>query len=760
MSETVFLLEGLCCANCAAKIEARAKKLDGVAESMLNFVSQELKLIFDASITDEDELFGYTMAIVKRLEPGVAVSKKQQGHKTKNSRGCCSGDSEASFSHEKSHKHDHGGSCGCESGHAEHGHEHKERSDAHGHSHEDGDFGKAELVTSLIGVAVYICAFVFGGANETLRLALFLAAYIFLGWNVVLAAIKNICAGELFDENFLMSVSTVGAFFIREYPEAVAVMLFYKIGEYLQSKAVGRSRKSVRALMELKPEYANISVNGELVKVDPSDVGIGEIITVLPGEKVPLDGTVVSGDSQTDAASLTGESVPVAVAEGSEVLSGVININGILKIKTSKLYSDSTVARILELVENASSKKAPTEKFITKFSKIYTPAVVAAAILLAVVPPLLLGWSEFYSWLKSALVFLVVSCPCALVISIPLSFFSGIGTASKKGILIKGGNSLQELANVDTVVFDKTGTLTEGVFEVKEIIPAKGISEERILETAYCAEQFSTHPIAKAVSAEVKKRGAGGAKTAADVKETAGHGIRAVADGKSICCGNARLMKAEGITVPEYSGEGSVLYVSEQGKYLGCVIIADKIKPDSVKAISELKKLGIRRTVMLTGDRRATAEEVAKKTGVDEFYCELLPDQKVEMLEKLYGAGEKTKIAFAGDGINDAPVLARSDVGFAMGGLGSDAAIEAADIVIMNDEPAKIGEAVKVSRKTMAIVKQNITIALFFKFAVLLLSVLRLSSLWMAVFADVGVCLIVIFNSMRVNEKVRRQRPV
>lgn len=562
---------------------------------------------------------------------------------------------------------------------------------------------------------------------------------------------KNITRGQVFDEHFLMSVSTIGAFAIGEYPEAVAVMLFYQVGEFFQSLAVKRSRKSISDLMDIRPDSATVKRNGVLQVVSPESVAVGEIIVVKPGEKIPLDGIVVDGESMLDTKALTGESVPRSIRKGDEALSGCINQSGLLTLKVTKSFGESTVSKITDLVENASARKAPTENFITTFARYYTPVVVGMAAVLAIIPPLVLGggWSE---WLRRGFVFLIVSCPCALVISIPLTFFGGIGAASKRGVLVKGSNYLEALNKVSVVVFDKTGTLTKGVFEVANIIPAAGYQKEQVLEYAAQAESYSNHPIAKSILATYGKPI--DQKQFSGFEEISGHGISIMVQGKKVLAGNSKLMESEKIAYAACDAAGTKFYVAADGSYVGCILIADEVKPDSKCAIAELKKIGVEKTVMLTGDDERIGKSVADELGLDAYYAQLLPDQKVEKLEMLDKQKRQgSKLAFVGDGINDAPVLARADVGIAMGGLGSDAAIEAADVVLMTDEPSKLVEAIDVAKATKRIVMQNIVIALGIKSVFLVLGALGMAGMWEAVFGDVGVTIIAVLNAMRILKK-------
>ncbi|ARC86449.1 cadmium-translocating P-type ATPase [Clostridium argentinense CDC 2741] len=604
---------------------------------------------------------------------------------------------------------------------------------------------KNRITRIILGGALFVIALL---AKSEFQLALYLISYIIVGGDVVLKAVKNIFRGQVFDENFLMCIATVGAFIIGEYPEGVAVMLFYQVGEVFQNYAVDQSRKSIVSLMDIRPDYANVKRGSELVKMDPDEVKIDDIIVIKAGERIPLDGVVIDGNSMIDTSALTGESVPRELSVGSEVLSGCININGVLTVRVTKGYEESTVSKILDLVENASSKKSNSENFITKFARYYTPAVVIVAAILAVLPPLLIEGATFSDWVSRALTFLVISCPCALVISVPLSFFGGIGAASKSGVLVKGSNYLEALAETEMVVFDKTGTLTKGVFKVQEI-NAKGISKEKLLELTAYAENYSNHPISISLKQAYNKKI--DESEIADVEEISGHGVRAVVKGKTVYAGNTKLMKK--IKVPYYKGEivGTVVHVAVDDKYAGYIVIADEVKPDAAKAIRELKEADIRQTVMLTGDANSVGMKVAKELALDKAYTELLPAGKVEKVEELLRQkSEKGKLAFVGDGINDAPVLARADIGIAMGGLGSDAAIEAADIVIMTDEPSKIATAMKISKRTLRIVKQNIIFALSVKAVVLLMGAAGIATMWEAVFADVGVSVIAILNATRV----------
>lgn len=591
---------------------------------------------------------------------------------------------------------------------------------------------------------------------DYIELPAFLTAYLIIGWDIIWKALRNIRRGQVFDENFLMTAATVGAFCLAEYAESVAVMLFYQVGELFQSYAVSRSRRSIADLMNIRPDYANVRRDGQLVQVDPEEVLAGDIIMVKPGERVPLDGVVLEGSSSLDTSALTGESAPRDVFAGEEVISGCINQSGILTIQVSKEFGQSTVAKILELVENASDKKSKSENFITRFARYYTPAVVYAALALAVIPPLVTG-QPFVEWIERGLTFLVISCPCALVISVPLSFFGGIGGASRSGVLVKGSNYLELLASTEIVVFDKTGTLTKGNFAVSEV-HAHSMSEQKLVELAAYAEDYSSHPIAVSI-----KKAYGGevdSSRIATVEEIAGHGVKAVIDGREVLAGNSRLMLLKDIPYEEAPLTGTVVYLAVNGKYAGYILIADEIKADSPQAMLDLKEAGIRQTVMLTGDSDAVGRRVAERLNIDKAYTELLPADKVAQLEALMAQkSEKGVLAFVGDGINDAPVLARADIGIAMGGLGSDAAIEAADVVIMTDEPSKIATVMKISRKTMRIVRQNIVFALLVKGVFLLLGAVGLANMWGAVFADVGVSVLAILNAIRALDVEEFNRP-
>ncbi|MBQ2286502.1 MAG: cadmium-translocating P-type ATPase [Clostridia bacterium] len=600
---------------------------------------------------------------------------------------------------------------------------------------------KKKLIRIIVA-AVLLVVISFLSFDNIIMLFLYIVPYLVVGWDVVFSAVRNIIHGQLFDEQFLMALATIGAFGSGEYREAVAVMLFYQIGELFQGIAVGKSRKSIASLMDIRPDSAVVIRDGAEIKVSPEEVQKGETIIVRPGEKIPLDGTVLTGSTTVNTAALTGESLPRDIEAGGKVISGSVNLTGVITVKTESLYAESTVAKILDLVENSSAKKAKTENFITRFAKYYTPCVVAAALALAFIPPLIVG--NFGEWIQRALIFLVVSCPCALVISVPLSFFGGIGGASRKGILVKGSNYMEVLSKVGTVVFDKTRTLTKGSFTVTAIHPEK-LSEDELLDVAAAAESYSNHPIAESIIAAHK--GHIDQSRIGEVKEHAGMGIEAVIDGRDIFAGNGKLMDMAGARWHNCHIDGTVIHISEGSCYLGHIVISDEIKPDSKEALKELKKLGVAKTVMLTGDRKEIAASVGKTLGLDEVHAELLPDGKVKAVESLIKEGRT--LAFVGDGINDAPVLARADLGVAMGAMGSDAAIEAADLVLMDDKPSKLPDAIKIARKTMRIVWQNIVFSLIVKAAVLILAALGFANMWLAIFADVGVTVLAILNAMR-----------
>lgn len=682
-----YRLEGLDCANCAMKIEKGVQKINGVKEATVNFTSG--KLTIDA---EEDHLATIeqeTKKVVKELEPDVKVTEID-----------------------------------------------KEKVSEHGNEKKRNTLFR--ILFSLAGIALLLL-FDF---NEPIRLIGYLLIYLLIGYDVVKKAVMNIVKGKIFDENFLMSVATIGAMLIGEYPEAVAVMLFYQIGEYFQGLAVSHSRKSIRELMAIRPETAHVQTAEGLMTVNPEDVLIGQFVLVKPGERVPLDGTIIEGESLVDTSALTGESVPKSVYVGETVLSGFINKNKPFLVQVEKSYENSTISKLLELVENASSKKAPAENFITKFARYYTPVVVGLAVLLAVLPPLVVSGAAFSEWIYRALTFLVISCPCALVISVPLSFFGGIGGASKIGVLVKGSNYLELLAQTETVVFDKTGTLTKGDFSIQTIDTK--IDPKIFMQYVASAEQFSTHPIAQSVLEGY----AGPLLPTTNIQEFAGEGILAEVDGKQVLVGNHKLMERFEISFPSTQEIGTLLYLAIDQSYSGYLVIADTLKEDAVDALVQLKQAGVKNTVMLTGDSKKIADHIGKQVGVDKIYSELLPEDKVQRLEEILQRNNK-KTAFVGDGINDAPVLARADVGIAMGGLGSDAAIEAADVVIMNDQPSKIAEAIHLAKKTLKIVKQNIVFAIGIKILVLALGAFGFASMGDAVFADVGVTVLAVLNAMR-----------
>ena len=701
-----LILEGLECTNCAMKIEAKVNELKGVKQASLNFATKVLSVEVDNTINAND-IFYSVNKIVKDIEPKVdVVDIEEQDVK-----------------------------CACE--------------DDSSNTASDLEANNRKKAIRLGISAAFFAFALLIEFPYWIEFSLFLISYILSGGEVVLKAVKNIIKGQVFDENFLMTIATIGAFIIQEFPEGVAVMLFFQVGEFLQNIAVNRSRKSIVALLDIRPDFANLKIGDKIKKVSPKDVKIGDIIVVKPGEKIPLDGKIIDGKSMVDTSALTGESVPREVEVGNDVLAGFINKNGLLTIEVSKEFGESTVSKILDLVQNASSRKAPTENFITKFARRYTPVVTIAAALMAILPPLTVPGATFTDWFYRAMVFLVISCPCALVVSIPLGFFGGIGGASKNGVLVKGSNYLEALNNVDTVVFDKTGTLTKGVFKVTQIKPQDNVSKDELLEYAAFAESYSNHPIAlsilKAYGKEVDKN------EIENYEEISGHGIKVKVKGKTVIVGNAKLMAKENIACDKTDAVGTIVHVAIDGVYAGFIVISDEVKEDSANAVKALKSIGVRKLVMLTGDSKEVAEKIGKQLGLDEVHAELLPDQKVEKLEMLdKQKSPKGKLVFVGDGINDAPVLARADVGVAMGGLGADAAIEAADVVLMTDEPSKLVSAIKIAKRTHRIVWQNIIFSLGVKIIVLALGAGGIATMWEAVFADVGVALIAVLNAMRV----------
>ncbi|MDB2123665.1 heavy metal translocating P-type ATPase [Clostridium paraputrificum] len=723
-NEIKLYLKGLDCANCANKIENKVNKLESVEEAILNF-SLSLLIVSLKENSDVNRVEEEIKTIVSKLEPDVIVSKYNNNIKEKKNvctSECCSG-----HAHDIEEKHE----------------------ESHDHDHSEG-ISLRDKVSLAIGFILFAIA-IFIGEEKSYVPYIYALSYVLVGGKVVLSAIRNIFRGQVFDENFLMTVATLGAFAIGNHPEGVAVMIFYEIGELFQSYAVNRSRKSISSLMDIRADYANLITDGEEKKVDPSEIKIDDIIVIKPGERVPLDGIVIEGNSSLDTSALTGESLPRNIELNDEILAGVINLTGVIRVKVTKEFGESTVSRILELVQNASSKKAQTEKFITKFARYYTPVVVLSAVALAMIPPLVVEGALFSDWVYRALIFLVVSCPCALVVSIPLGLFAGIGGASKNGVLIKGGNYLEALKDVETVVFDKTGTLTKGVFKVVKI-NTNNIEESELLRIAATGESFSNHPIAqsilKAYGNEVDK------SIISNYEEISGNGIKVNIDNKEVLLGNYKLMNSNGIKYNNSEEIGTVVHVVVEGEYKGSIVIADEVKEDSKEAIEMLKKIGVKKCVMLTGDNKKVAEKIAEELGLDEVYAELLPTDKVVMVEKLLKEkSEKGKLAFVGDGINDAPVLARADVGVAMGGIGSDAAIEAADVVLMRDNPSSLVDAIEIGRKTNRILWQNIIFSLGVKIAVLIPAAIGIANMWEGVFADVGVTLIAVLNSMRALRK-------
>ncbi|MEW6226766.1 MAG: heavy metal translocating P-type ATPase [Bacillota bacterium] len=691
-----YTLTGLDCAGCATEIERELRKVEGLEHVTVNFASQSLDL--------PPELVPAAREVVAQVEPGVNIVEPVGRRPT---------------------------------------------------AREEAREEKEQLHLLVVAGLLLLIGFIF---NEQLHqtpyswaeYAVLLPSYLLVGWPVIWTALRNLARGRVFDEHFLMTVATAGAIVIHQLPEAAAVMLFYAVGEFFQERAVNRSRRSIAALLDIRPEYANLKMDGETKQVGPEEVEIGQVILVKPGEKVPLDGEVVDGASFVDTSALTGESVPRKVERGETILAGMINGQGLLTVKVTKPFSESSVARILELVENAAARKAPTEQFITAFSRYYTPAVVLGAVALAIIPPLVLPGAAFFAWVYRALVLLVISCPCALVVSIPLGYFGGIGGASRRGILVKGANFLDALTGLHTVVFDKTGTLTQGVFRVTRVVPCNGFRDEELLAAAAAAEIHSNHPIAQSI------RAAHGREISPDrvteYREIPGHGIRAVVDGKEVLAGNDRLLHRKGIPHEVCNVEGTGVHVVIDGTFAGYIVISDELKPDAREAVARLKQLGVKKTVMLTGDEEAVARRVARTLGLDAYFAELLPESKVEKVEELQAAlpnRRRQKLAFVGDGINDAPVITRADVGVAMGGLGSDAAIEAADVVLMEDAPSKLATAIEISRHTGRIVRQNVLLALGAKAFFLVLGALGVATIWEAVFADVGVALLAVFNATR-----------
>ena len=726
-NECTLFIEGLDCPNCAAKIERKLNTLQKIKAATVDFLGK--RVIVESEDFSQDELAKFIQTEVDKIEDGVKISTKRL------------------HSHGHTHHHSHSNS-----------HVH-----SHSHTHGEGDTDKIKKKL-LIGGIIFVLGIFIPKTLFIPKFAVFLVSYFIIGGDVLVSAVKNILRGQVFDENFLMSIATIGAFAIGEYPEGVAVMLFYQLGELFQGIAVNNSRKSIIALMDIRPDYANLKTDSEIKKVNPDEIKVADIIVVKPGEKVPLDGKIITGNSTFDTSALTGESLPREAKTGDIVLSGFINKTGLVEIEVTKVFSESTVSKILDLVENSSSKKSKTENFITKFAKYYTPIVVITALIMAIFPPLLIPNATFTDWIYRALIFLVVSCPCALIISIPLGFFGGIGGTSKHGILVKGANYLEALNDVESIVMDKTGTLTKGVFKVTEINVENNVkindfennktdlTQPLLLKYAAHIEKFSNHPIAQSIVSEYENSIAKTDESIVkDFKEISGFGIKANINNHQILAGNSKLMNSENIRFDKKENLGTVVYIAFNRQYIGNILISDEIKEDSPKAIRGMKANGIKEIVMLTGDNNAIGKNIAEKLEIDKVFAELLPNEKVEKLEEIYKTkSEKGKVVFVGDGINDAPVLARADIGIAMGGLGSDAAIEAADLVIMNDEPSKIVTAMKIAKKTKSIVWQNITLAFTVKIIVLILGLFGDATMWEAVFADVGVALLAVLNATRV----------
>lgn len=745
-NEIRLILSGLTCANCANKIETKVNNMNGVKEATLNFTTSTLIIELNGERHDDDIILE-AKSIINKLEPGVKVFNKNESNIISKEVNKCTSDtcSIKNKNDKENHTHDKNYSHSNFRGES---HEHSsEKPHEHSHDHSHGEaVSLKENMRLIIGAIIYAIALI-STEGSILSVVLFALSYVLVGGEVVLTAIKNILKGEVFDENFLMTVATLGAFFVGEFPEGVAVMLFYQIGEVFQSYAVNRSRKSITSLMNIRADYANVLKDGKEEKVNPETVNIDDVIIIKPGERVPLDGIVLDGTSFVDTSALTGESVPREVSTGEDILAGFINTNGVLKVKVTKNFKESTVSRILELVENASNKKAPTEKFITRFARIYTPIVVFSALALAIIPPLVIKDASFYDWIYRALIFLVVSCPCALVVSIPLGLFAGIGGASRKGILVKGGNYLEALKDVNTVVFDKTGTLTKGVFKVTEINNVD-IAKEELIKIAAISESLSNHPIAQSIIKEYGKEI--DSNELSDYEEISGHGIKVTINNSQVLIGNYKLMEKFEIKYNNINSIGTIVHVAINNEYKGNIVISDEIKEGSKSAIEGLKAIGVSQTVMLTGDNKSVGEKVASLVGVDKVFAELLPGDKVEKVEELIkNNSTEGKVIFVGDGINDAPVLARADIGVAMGGIGSDAAIEAADVVLMKDDPEALVTAIKVARKTNKILWQNIIFSLGVKVLVLLLGAFGIANMWEAVFADVGVTVIAVINSTR-----------
>ncbi|WP_315078019.1 heavy metal translocating P-type ATPase [uncultured Clostridium sp.] len=748
--EIKLSLKGLDCANCANKIERKVNDIEDVYEANMNFSLGKLTVKLHEN-KDKDKVFNLIKDIVNKLEPDVIVINEKNNftdnlntgeinHDNKCNKSCCGQDNCSAHNHKAHNSHSHDN----EHNHIENISENNEAKNKMKLFDKKKFFYENQIF--IIGLILYIIAVLFK-ENSYLNISIFILSYILIGGDVLKTAFNNILGGEIFDENFLMTIATVGALAIGEYPEAVGVMMFYKIGELFQGYAVNKSRKSITSLMNIRPEYANIITEYGEKRVSPEEVEIDDLIVIKPGERIPLDGIVIDGKGSIDTSALTGESLPREINIGDELLSGSINLSSVIKLKATKVFSESTVSKILNLVENSSSKKAKTEKFITKFSRLYTPIVVFLAIVVAIIPPIIIPSEVFSDWIYRALIFLVISCPCALVISVPLGLFAGIGGASKKGILIKGGNYIEVLKNVDTIVFDKTGTLTKGVFKVTEI-NSIDMKKEDFLRVVALGESFSNHPIAQSIVREFN--GTLEKKHVENYQELSGHGVKAIIEGKNVILGNYKLLEDNQISIEKVEKPGTVVYVVINNKYSGNIVIADEIKEDSIEAIKKLKMIGIKKTVMLTGDNKVVANSIAKNVGVDEVKSELLPNDKVLEIEKLISnSTSKGKVMFVGDGINDAPVLARADIGIAMGGIGSDVAIEAADVVLMKDNPLALVDAIKIAKKTNAILWQNIIFALGVKIFVLVLGALGIANMWEAVFADVGVTLIAILNSMR-----------
>ncbi|WDV45635.1 heavy metal translocating P-type ATPase [Clostridiaceae bacterium M8S5] len=742
--EHKFTLNNLHCSNCAAKIERALNKQSYIKNATINVATSKLKITLADGYDISSELQNI-ISLIQSVESDVSIAEGDKAQKVTSSCGC---------NHDHNHSHNHECVCGLDHAHT---HDDHNRSDSHGHGHDhdhdhshDDKLDKKTIASLIIGSIFFAIGLLFN-LDKNIKLIIFSIGYLVFGYNVLIDAVKGLFKGRIVDEGLLMSIASLSAFFIGEYPEALAVMLFYKIGQIMESKAVNHSRNSISSLIDMKPEYANLKTTNGTIKVDPESVNVGNLLIVKSGERVPLDSVVVEGKTTFDTSAITGESVPKSITTGESVYSGFINKGNVITVKVTKKYEDSTIARILDLVENSADKKADTEKFMTKFARYYTPSVVIVAFLIAVVPSLLFGKS-FSTWLYRGALFLVVSCPCALVVSIPLGYFAGIGKASSVGVLIKGGNFLEALANLNSIVFDKTGTLTKGNFIVSSVVPENNLDKYSLLYYGAYVQAYSNHPIAKSIKKAYDKDI--DESIIKDYKEKAGHGVEAIVNNKLVTAGNERFMKTKNIKINRIDAYGTIVYMAVDDVYQGYIVITDEIKRDSKEAIDSLQKLNIKNITMLTGDNKYTADKVASMLNIQDVHSNLLPQDKVSIFENILDKNTNNKsVGFVGDGINDAPVLARADIGFSMGGLGSDAAIEASDVVLMTDELSKIPRAITIARKTRAIIWQNIIFALGIKLIVMILGVIGLANMWEAVFADVGVTILAILNSLRILNK-------